>query len=227
MHAEQSSILKPVISPQRALAEVIQNTARMGVAGSKEIRHLGWLAGKVGVGVHVYVRETESVKCFIISSCRMHKCASMCVSDTNAISHIFNGSLFSYYHFVTMMCRCICANLLLFCPCEVQSFMPWKCGHYSLHPWGCTHLHVHCASFKCASLPHNLVCNVRKVWVKSIRCQFKYLNNTSAEALICCFVRHSYVASKCCTHAAKASLSLLHTHLCKHTHKHARTSIPV
>lgn len=31
---------------QRALAEVIQNTARTGVAGSKEIRHLGWLAGK-------------------------------------------------------------------------------------------------------------------------------------------------------------------------------------
>ncbi|XP_029307435.1 LOW QUALITY PROTEIN: beta-1-syntrophin [Cottoperca gobio] len=31
---------------QRALAEVIQNTARTGVAGSKDIRHLGWLAGK-------------------------------------------------------------------------------------------------------------------------------------------------------------------------------------
>ncbi|XP_035528054.1 beta-1-syntrophin [Morone saxatilis] len=31
---------------QHALAEVIQNTARTGVAGSKEIRHLGWLAGK-------------------------------------------------------------------------------------------------------------------------------------------------------------------------------------
>ncbi|KAK9513519.1 hypothetical protein VZT92_027045 [Zoarces viviparus] len=31
---------------QRALAEVIQSTARTGVAGSKEIRHLGWLAGK-------------------------------------------------------------------------------------------------------------------------------------------------------------------------------------
>ncbi|XP_034083704.1 beta-1-syntrophin isoform X2 [Gymnodraco acuticeps] len=31
---------------QRALAEVIQNTARTGVAGSREIRHLGWLAGK-------------------------------------------------------------------------------------------------------------------------------------------------------------------------------------
>ncbi|KAK5862566.1 hypothetical protein PBY51_017948 [Eleginops maclovinus] len=31
---------------QRVLAEVIQNTARTGVAGSKEIRHLGWLAGK-------------------------------------------------------------------------------------------------------------------------------------------------------------------------------------
>ncbi|KAJ4931494.1 hypothetical protein JOQ06_025789, partial [Pogonophryne albipinna] len=28
---------------QRALAEVIQNTARTGVAGSREIRHLGWL----------------------------------------------------------------------------------------------------------------------------------------------------------------------------------------
>ncbi|XP_053182316.1 beta-1-syntrophin [Scomber japonicus] len=31
---------------QRALAEVMQNTTRTGVAGSKEIRHLGWLAGK-------------------------------------------------------------------------------------------------------------------------------------------------------------------------------------
>ncbi|XP_076008765.1 beta-1-syntrophin [Genypterus blacodes] len=31
---------------QRALAEVIQSTARTGIAGSKEIRHLGWLAGK-------------------------------------------------------------------------------------------------------------------------------------------------------------------------------------
>ncbi|XP_034410078.1 LOW QUALITY PROTEIN: beta-1-syntrophin [Cyclopterus lumpus] len=31
---------------QRALAEVIQSTARTGVAGSKEIRHLGWLAAK-------------------------------------------------------------------------------------------------------------------------------------------------------------------------------------
>lgn len=31
---------------QRALAEVIQNQARTGIAGSKEIRHLGWLAGK-------------------------------------------------------------------------------------------------------------------------------------------------------------------------------------
>ncbi|KAM7420436.1 hypothetical protein PAMA_014925 [Pampus argenteus] len=31
---------------QRVLAEVIQNKARTGVAGSKEIRHLGWLAGK-------------------------------------------------------------------------------------------------------------------------------------------------------------------------------------
>nr|XP_019946700.1 PREDICTED: beta-1-syntrophin [Paralichthys olivaceus] len=30
---------------QRALAEVIQNTARTGI-GSREIRHLGWLAGK-------------------------------------------------------------------------------------------------------------------------------------------------------------------------------------
>uniref|UniRef100_A0A8C2X5G9 Syntrophin, basic 1 n=1 Tax=Cyclopterus lumpus TaxID=8103 RepID=A0A8C2X5G9_CYCLU len=34
---------------QRALAEVIQSTARTGVAGSKEIRHLGWLAAKVGM----------------------------------------------------------------------------------------------------------------------------------------------------------------------------------
>uniref|UniRef100_A0A3Q0S5D1 Syntrophin, basic 1 n=1 Tax=Amphilophus citrinellus TaxID=61819 RepID=A0A3Q0S5D1_AMPCI len=33
---------------QRVMQEVIQNTARTGVAGSKEIRHLGWLAGKVG-----------------------------------------------------------------------------------------------------------------------------------------------------------------------------------
>ncbi|KAM9851956.1 beta-1-syntrophin [Aulostomus maculatus] len=31
---------------QRVLAEVVQNTARTGMAGSKEIRHLGWLAGK-------------------------------------------------------------------------------------------------------------------------------------------------------------------------------------
>ncbi|XP_005744469.1 beta-1-syntrophin [Pundamilia nyererei] len=31
---------------QWVLQEVIQNTARAGVAGSKEIRHLGWLAGK-------------------------------------------------------------------------------------------------------------------------------------------------------------------------------------
>ncbi|KAI4811565.1 hypothetical protein KUCAC02_014446, partial [Chaenocephalus aceratus] len=38
---------------QRALAEVIQNTARTGVAGSREIRHLGWLAGKA--------RELEAV----------------------------------------------------------------------------------------------------------------------------------------------------------------------
>lgn len=36
---------------QRALAEVAQNTTRMGIAGSKEIRHLGWLAGKVGMCV--------------------------------------------------------------------------------------------------------------------------------------------------------------------------------
>ncbi|KAF7665959.1 hypothetical protein LDENG_00125990 [Lucifuga dentata] len=34
------------ILAQRALAEVIQSIARMGIAGSKEIRHLGWLAGK-------------------------------------------------------------------------------------------------------------------------------------------------------------------------------------
>lgn len=59
MHSEQSSVPKPVISPQRVLAEVIQNTARTGVAGSKEIRHLGWLAGKVGVGVHVCVCERD------------------------------------------------------------------------------------------------------------------------------------------------------------------------
>lgn len=31
---------------QGALAELRQNTARTGIAGSKEIRHLGWLAGK-------------------------------------------------------------------------------------------------------------------------------------------------------------------------------------
>ncbi|KAM6909803.1 beta-1-syntrophin [Xenentodon cancila] len=31
---------------QRALAEVIHNTSKMGIAASKEIRHLGWLAGK-------------------------------------------------------------------------------------------------------------------------------------------------------------------------------------
>ncbi|KAL7392946.1 hypothetical protein ABVT39_004299 [Epinephelus coioides] len=40
MHSVTSSLA------QRVLAEVIQNTARTGVAGSKEIRHLGWLAGK-------------------------------------------------------------------------------------------------------------------------------------------------------------------------------------
>uniref|UniRef100_A0A3Q3GFD3 Syntrophin, basic 1 n=1 Tax=Labrus bergylta TaxID=56723 RepID=A0A3Q3GFD3_9LABR len=42
------SAMHAVTSSLRALAEVIQNTARMEVAGSKEIRHLGWLAGKVG-----------------------------------------------------------------------------------------------------------------------------------------------------------------------------------
>uniref|UniRef100_A0A3P9LK81 Syntrophin, basic 1 n=1 Tax=Oryzias latipes TaxID=8090 RepID=A0A3P9LK81_ORYLA len=31
---------------QRVLGEVIQNTSRTGIAGSKEIRHLGWLARK-------------------------------------------------------------------------------------------------------------------------------------------------------------------------------------
>ncbi|XP_041844046.1 beta-1-syntrophin isoform X2 [Melanotaenia boesemani] len=31
---------------QQAMAEVIQNTSRTGIAGSKVIRHLGWLAGK-------------------------------------------------------------------------------------------------------------------------------------------------------------------------------------
>ncbi|KAF7226048.1 beta-1-syntrophin isoform X1 [Nothobranchius furzeri] len=31
---------------QQAQAEVVQNTSRTGIAGSKEIRHLGWLAGK-------------------------------------------------------------------------------------------------------------------------------------------------------------------------------------
>lgn len=40
MHSVTSSLA------QRVLAEVIQNTSRTGVAGSKEIRHLGWLAGK-------------------------------------------------------------------------------------------------------------------------------------------------------------------------------------
>ncbi|TNN02356.1 hypothetical protein fugu_009843 [Takifugu bimaculatus] len=40
MHSVTSSLA------QWALAEVVQNTARMGIAGSKEIRHLGWLAGK-------------------------------------------------------------------------------------------------------------------------------------------------------------------------------------
>ncbi|XP_060936426.1 beta-1-syntrophin [Limanda limanda] len=39
MHAVTSTLA------QRALAEVIQNTARTGI-GSREIRHLGWLAGK-------------------------------------------------------------------------------------------------------------------------------------------------------------------------------------
>uniref|UniRef100_A0A667YU67 Syntrophin, basic 1 n=1 Tax=Myripristis murdjan TaxID=586833 RepID=A0A667YU67_9TELE len=40
MHAATSALA------QRVLAEVVQNTARTGIAGSKEIRHLGWLAGK-------------------------------------------------------------------------------------------------------------------------------------------------------------------------------------
>ncbi|KAK2844328.1 hypothetical protein Q5P01_010987 [Channa striata] len=40
MHSVTSSLA------QRTLAEVILNTARTGVSGSKEIRHLGWLAGK-------------------------------------------------------------------------------------------------------------------------------------------------------------------------------------
>ncbi|XP_078143487.1 beta-1-syntrophin [Centroberyx gerrardi] len=40
MHSATSALA------QRVLAEVIQSTARTGVAGSKEIRHLGWLAGK-------------------------------------------------------------------------------------------------------------------------------------------------------------------------------------
>ncbi|MED6251710.1 Beta-1-syntrophin [Ataeniobius toweri] len=35
---------------QRAVAEVVQNTSRTGVAGSKEIRHLGWLAEKTESG---------------------------------------------------------------------------------------------------------------------------------------------------------------------------------
>ncbi|KAM9310322.1 beta-1-syntrophin isoform 2-T2 [Pholidichthys leucotaenia] len=37
---------------QRVLAEVIQNTSRTGVAGSKEIRHLGWLGGKTDSEKH-------------------------------------------------------------------------------------------------------------------------------------------------------------------------------
>ncbi|XP_061531183.1 LOW QUALITY PROTEIN: beta-1-syntrophin [Phycodurus eques] len=40
MHAVTSTLT------QRALAEVIRHTTRTGLAGSKEIRHLGWLAGK-------------------------------------------------------------------------------------------------------------------------------------------------------------------------------------
>ncbi|XP_061919363.1 beta-1-syntrophin [Entelurus aequoreus] len=40
MHAVTSTLA------QRALAEVIHHKTRSGVAGSKEIRHLGWLAGK-------------------------------------------------------------------------------------------------------------------------------------------------------------------------------------
>uniref|UniRef100_A0A3Q3J6D1 PDZ domain-containing protein n=1 Tax=Monopterus albus TaxID=43700 RepID=A0A3Q3J6D1_MONAL len=54
---------------QRALAEVIQSTARTGVAGSKEIRHLGWLAGKVGVGVFSWYNEVSFLvaKFFIIT----------------------------------------------------------------------------------------------------------------------------------------------------------------
>ncbi|KAM3873685.1 beta-1-syntrophin [Diretmus argenteus] len=40
MHSATSALA------QQVLAEVIQNTARTGIAGSKEIRHMGWLAGK-------------------------------------------------------------------------------------------------------------------------------------------------------------------------------------
>lgn len=47
-----SDVIHHVSSPRQwALAEVVQNTARMGIVGSKEIRHLGWLAGKVGMCV--------------------------------------------------------------------------------------------------------------------------------------------------------------------------------
>uniref|UniRef100_G3NV17 Syntrophin, basic 1 n=1 Tax=Gasterosteus aculeatus TaxID=69293 RepID=G3NV17_GASAC len=42
MHSVTSKLAK------RALSEVIHSTARTDVAGSREIRHLGWLAGKVG-----------------------------------------------------------------------------------------------------------------------------------------------------------------------------------
>lgn len=48
---------------QRALAEVVQNTTRMGIAGSKEIRHLGWLAGKVGTRLLFCVMSSVSGDC--------------------------------------------------------------------------------------------------------------------------------------------------------------------
>lgn len=46
-HLNEDVLNDHVISLQQALAEVIHHTTRSGFAGSKEIRHLGWLAGKV------------------------------------------------------------------------------------------------------------------------------------------------------------------------------------
>lgn len=60
---------------QWALAEVVQNTTRMGIASSKEIRHLGWLAGKVGLCV--LICETWGRSEDEIPTCTACACVSM------------------------------------------------------------------------------------------------------------------------------------------------------